>query len=408
VQHYRQLNLFRRVFAVATCIAVLAACGGQAATIPPTVAPAQAPTSVPATPTLAPTVISAATATPPPTTTPAPTATPEPTITAEALQTTPTASVGANQANLPVPDDAVDFAQDPESGDIDFNSASDVNTLVKFYRDALAGLGWQVDEAGATVNDTLGSLDFTKGDAGLSLTILNAGVDSHVSITTTGMVAQGAETPGVTPESTSQPSGPLTAVDKDGLPAPADYTEYVGDSGMYRSGLAAASPSSLKSVLKLYRDELAVRKWHELPSTVAPTDSQAALMFDSPDQGRLELNLTRNANGGTDISLVVRAEAAAQKAGILPPAGKSRIYFGNINDAAVTFNIAEKDIKVAAGNQNESDMKNVPSLDLAPGKYDFTLTLSGKTPIKDTITVAAGETWALAAGPGGALSLQMY
>ena len=131
-------------------------------------------------------------------------------------------------------------------------------------------------------------------------------------------------------------------------------------------------------------------------------------MFDSPDQGRLELALTRNAAGGTDISVVVRLEAAAKAAGILPSAGKARIYLGNMTDSAVTFSIDGKDITVPVQDPSSNSMKNVPFVDLAPGKHDFTLTLAGQAPTKDMIEIKSGETWALVAGPGGALPLEMY
>ena len=325
----------------------------------------------------------------------------------EPSEPAPTPSTGANPLGLPVAKDAVDLTSDPESGDIDYSSPSDVKTLVEFYRKELTAAGWSEDESGAMVSDTIGSLDFAKGDASLSLTILKVGGDSKVTLATTGL-----QTAAATPEATdgtptSAPgSEALKAEDKDGLPVPDNYTDYVGENGPYRRGLTAASPSILSSVLALYRAELVARKWSELPATVAPTDAKADLMFQNPDQGKLELNLSKNSQGGTDISLIIKSETAAKAAGILPPAGKARIYFANLND---TFNINGKDVNVAAGNPNsDRSMKNVPLVDLAPGTYNFTLTLPGQAPMKDSIKLAAGETWALAAGPGGALPLQMY
>ena len=407
MQQHRRLRWFGRSFMALAVVAILAACGSQRAAIPPTVAPTQAPTPIPATPKPAATAtLPPPTATSvPPTATAAPTATSaptlEPTVIVEPPQASPTASAGANALGLPIAEDAVDLTSDPESGDIDYSSPSDVKTLAEFYRTQLAAAGWQEDESGAMVSDAIGSLDFTKGDATLSLAILNVGGDSKVAITTAGL-----QTATATPEATDGTA--LTAEDKDGLPVPADYTTYVSDSGPYRSGLTAVSPSALKAVLALYRTELVARKWSELPATVASTDAKAALMFQNPDLGKLELNLTQNADSGTDISLVIKSEAAAKAAGVLPPPGKARIYFGNVNDAAVTFNIDGKDIKVAVGNPSDSSMKNVPFIDLASGKHDFTLTMAGAAPVKDTITLGADETWALLAGPGGALPLQMY
>jgi hypothetical protein len=45
---------------------------------------------------------------------------------------------------------------------------------------------------------------------------------------------------------------------------------------------------------------------------------------------------------------------------------------------------------------------------LAPGKYPFTLALPGQALVKDNIEIGANEIWALVAGPGGALPMQMF
>jgi hypothetical protein len=214
----------------------------------------------------------------------------------------------------------------------------------------------------------------------------------------------------VTAEVTAtEAAGALQAVDKDGLPVPADYTSYMGDNGDYRQSLTAVSPSPLMAVLQLYRRELSARKWNELPGTVGATDTEATLMFENVDQqARLELKLTRNGDGGTDISLIVWMDAVAKEAGILPPPGQARIYFGNMTDGQVVFAINQKEVTVKPQKPTPTSPKDVPSMDMPPGQYDFTLTISGKEPFKDTIQLGPDQTWALVAGPGGALALEMY
>ena len=201
--------------------------------------------------------------------------------------------------------------------------------------------------------------------------------------------------------------GALAVEDKDGLPVPADYTGYSGEQSPFRRGLTATSPSPLPAVLALYRAELPARQWAELPGTVAPTDDEATLAFTSPEQGQLALKLTRNADGGTEIALTIRDEAAAKAAGALPPAGKARIYFANPNEAEVSFNIAGQDVAVAVGKPGDT-MADATRIDVAPGEYPFTLTQAGADPATDQIRVAEGEIWILVAGPGGALAIQAY
>jgi hypothetical protein len=308
---------------------------------------------------------------------------------------------------LPTPPDAAELKYDPDTQEISYSSPSAINALVEFYRTELPAAGWQEDAAVAMVTDDVGAINFAKGQATLNIMMVKADSGTSVVISTSGLGNEQAA--GGTPEATNPtPSGTLKAQDKDGLPVPEDYTQYVGDSGAYRRSLTAVSPSALSAVLALYRTELTTRGWHELPASLAPTDSKADLLFDHLEQGQLALSLTRNADNGTDISLVVHDQAAAQKAGILPPTGRARIYFGNVTDGEVIFKIDGKEIKVGVQDPSQRSMAGVPFVDLAPGRHDFTLTLKGQTPIKDAIPLAAGETWALAAGPGGALPLQMY
>jgi hypothetical protein len=197
-------------------------------------------------------------------------------------------------------------------------------------------------------------------------------------------------------------------VDKDGIPLPEDYTSYEGENSAFRFGAKVSSPSPLKAVLALLRVELAARKWAELPATVAATDDKATLLFASPDRGKLELKLMRNNSGGTDVVLTVRSEAAAKAAGALPPAGKARIYFGNITGAQVVFTIDKQEIKVPVDVPGKTSMEGVPFVDLVPGWHGCTLTLKGRPPISDKVEVGADETWALVGGPGGALAVQLY
>lgn len=202
-------------------------------------------------------------------------------------------------------------------------------------------------------------------------------------------------------------AAPLPAVDNDGLPVPADYTNLGNEQAPFRRTLTATSPTPLAAVLQFYRTELAGRQWAELPATTAPTAERAVLMFTSVSQGQLELQLNANADAGTDISLTIRDTAAAQAANALPPAGQARIYFASILDAPSTFKIAGQEIKVAPSNPSDS-ITNAPHIDVAPGKLAFTLTQAGAPAAEDAVQVAAGEIWILAAGPGGALAVQAY
>jgi hypothetical protein len=111
-------------------------------------------------------------------------------------------------------------------------------------------------------------------------------------------------------------------------------------------------------------------------------------------------------NDATSVELVVKNPDAAKKAGIMPKPGKARVLFGNINamEAAITFN--KRTLKVAAGAGTKHP--DGPMLDLAPGKYKYSIKLPGRPPQSDEVVVGADETWGLMIGPGGVLALQAY
>jgi hypothetical protein len=424
MQTYRRFSWLNLFFAFTLLIVMAAGCGGspaKPAAAAATTAPANVPAQATAVPTPAPTPVPPSPTpvppTPEPTDTPAPSAQPPTETAAAEMQATepadtPTAdgSAAAGQPDLPTPADAKDLVYSADAQEVTYTSPSDVKTLVKFYRQALPGQGWKEDETAALVNDNLGSLEFSKGDSTLSFTIISggAGSDTEVSIDLSGMAAAAAETPAAT---AAAPAGAetLKAEDKDGLPVPDNYTNFSSESSPFRHSVIATSPSALKAVLEFYRRELPAGKWQEVPGGAEATDTQATLTFENKsDQAHLVLGLTRNADGGTDISLAAKLEGAAKQAGALPPSGQARIYLGNITDGQVVFTINQKEIKVGVESPNPTSMKDIPFVDVAPGEYDFSLAIPGQTPVKDKIKVGPDETWALVAGPGGALPVEMY
>ena len=111
-------------------------------------------------------------------------------------------------------------------------------------------------------------------------------------------------------------------------------------------------------------------------------------------------------DGATSVRLMVKDPAAVAKAGIMPKPGQAKVLFGNINPAAETITFNNKPVSVAAG----VGVKNPdgPTLDLAPGKYKYTIKLAGKPAQTDEIELGADEVWGVMIGPGGVLALQAY
>ena len=91
---------------------------------------------------------------------------------------------------------------------------------------------------------------------------------------------------------------------------------------------------------------------------------------------------------------------------MLPKPGQVKVLFGNINDAAATITFNNKTIKVAAHAGTKGP--DGPTLDVAPGKYKYSIKLPGRPVQSDEVEVGADETWGLMIGPGGVLALQAY
>lgn len=334
----------------------------------------------------------------------------EPTATEEAA---PAETDTSGLEQLPVPSDAQEVVYDTDFNEVTFKSPSKINELVEFYRQALPAQGWTEDTTIALDTPNLASLEFAQGDASLSVTILNLGADQETDVTLS-VSGELAAVPG-TDSATTEPdegtpaadAGELVAEDKDGLPVPDNYENFSDENSPYRRSLYVTSPSPVKALFEFYNRELAARGWMALPSTVGATDTEATQLYENPD-GQLDLRLTKNDSGGTDINLTIKMIAAAKKDEILPPSGQARIYFGNFTDGQIIFTINQKEIKVEVQGPGQTSMKGVPFVDVPPGEHTFTLTLPGQAPMSDKITVGQDETWALAGGPGGALPLQMY
>jgi hypothetical protein len=318
---------------------------------------------------------------------------------------------GSSLEQLPLPTDAQEVTYDTDFQEITFNSPTKIDELVDFYRQALPAQGWTEDEMIALVDPSIASLEFAQGDASISLTMLNVGTggNTEVTLSVSGLLASAPDSGETTSdESGSTPdSGELVAEDKDGLPVPDNYENFLDENSPFRRSLTTSSPSPVKAVFDFYNRELSTRGWHALPSTVGATETEATQLYEN-EEGQLDLRLTKNASGGTDINLVVKLIAEAKKAQILPPAGQARIYFGNFSEGQVIFKINQQEIKVEVQEPTQDSMEGVPFIDVPPGEHAFTLTLPGEAPLDDKIEVGPDETWALAAGPGGALPLQMY
>jgi len=305
-------------------------------------------------------------------------------------------ALAGNVASIPLPETAEDVAFDGTEGKLEFSSTSSVQAVAAFYRAAMKPLGWK--EQPSVINrSNMVELDFSKAGKDLSLTIMQLGPKVNVTGSGAGLVDAAASAPAAAQD--------LEAEETAGFPVPKNHTMSGSEETPFRRGLTASVPADMDTVLAFYRRELAKRNWKEqqTPAAVIKPD-QSQLTFTSPD-GPAVLKLLHK-DRETAITLVVRDQAKAASAGMLPKPGQAKLLFGNMLDADAVITVAGQTIKVAAGaGKNGPDG---PTLDVPPGKYKVAIKIGSQPAKTEEADVGADEIWGLLVGPGGVLPLQMY
>jgi len=92
----------------------------------------------------------------------------------------------------------------------------------------------------------------------------------------------------------------------------------------------------------------------------------------------------------------------------MPKPGLAKLMFGNMGGGEVAVTINKQTVKIAAGAGGPQSPKG-PTLDLPPGKYQYSLKIAGGPARSNQIEIAADETWGLMIAPNGeVLPVQMY
>ena len=309
-----------------------------------------------------------------------------------------TARAGSD-APVPVPEGAEDIEFDGGDGHLEFSSASSIQAVTDFYRSAMKQQSWE-PRSSVINNANMVVLNFAKAGKSVSFTIMKMGPKINVSAEGSGLKVASAKSAETTAPASAED---LEAEESGNLPVPKRHTMSEGTTTPFRHELKATVPLALADVLGFYRRELGKRNWKENDGAAIAAD-KAVITYASPD-GPAVLKLNRK-DDATSVSLVVKNPGAVAKAGIMPKAGQVKVLFGNINpvEAAITFN--GKTLKVAAGAGTKNP--DGPSLDVAPGKYKYSIKLPGGPAQSDEVEVGADETWGLMIGPGGVLALQAY
>jgi len=313
------------------------------------------------------------------------------------------------KAPVPMPDTAEDVEFDGADGRLEFNSSSGIKAVTEFYRSTMKQQGW--DEGSSVINNAnMVVLNFSKARKSVSFTIMRMGNKTNVAADGSGLKIAAAKP--AAPSGTAEPAKApaqasaedLEAEESGGLPVPKRHTLSESTKTPFRRDLKASVPLDLTAVLGFYRRELGKLNWKEESKGAVIAVDNAVIAYTSAE-GPAVLKLGRK-DGETSVSLTVKNPDAAAKAGIVPKPGRAKLVIGNPNDVEAVVTINKQTIKVAAGVGAKAP--DGPTLDLAPGKYSFSIKLPGKPAHNDELEVGADETWGLFIGPGGALPLLVY
>ena len=91
----------------------------------------------------------------------------------------------------------------------------------------------------------------------------------------------------------------------------------------------------------------------------------------------------------------------------MPKPGQAKLMFTNLGDSEAALTINKQTIKIAAGAGGPH--AKGPTLELPPGKYQYSLKVAGSPARNNAIEVAADDAWGLMIAPDGdVMSLQVY
>ena len=315
-------------------------------------------------------------------------------------------ALASDIAPVPVPETAedVDFA----SGRLEFNVAASIKSVAEFYRAVMRQQGWQA-QSSVINNANMAVLDFSKAGKSVSFTVMRMGGKTNVTADGSALDVAGTKPiNAATPPAAAAPaqaSAEDLEVEQSGdLPVPKRHTMTAGTKTPFRRELNANVPLDLATVLGFYRRELGKLNWKEESKGSNAAPDNVVLAFSSAEGAAL-LKLGRK-DGETTVSLTVRNPDAAAKAGVAPKPGQAKLLISNPNDVEAVVTINKQTIKATAG----AGMKGPdgPMLNLAPGKYKFSIKLVGKPASNDELEVGGDETWGLLVGPAGALLMHVY
>lgn len=313
----------------------------------------------------------------------------------------PTAMEGQTSFTIndwPIPAEAVDveIKEDEVSYVIDW----DFQAVTDFYAPTFEE--WGLGDSCLEFEPGFSSFSCSTGSSEISMSMNmfdNFDDMTEISFTFFGLA------PAEVGDGASAEPAELSLIDEEGVPVPNDFDSFSNSSSQFVQELGGYSAATVTDLVSLYRSELPAQGWTEQADAGETGDDQATLAFEKPES---LLIITMSGSGDqTELTLKHKLVAEAEKMGIIPPAGQSRLYMGNMHTEEVTVTINGQATKVAPTDP-DAGPEDTMFLDLQPGQHSYTLSIPGLSDQEDSVELGAGESWMMVIGPDGAFALQVY
>ncbi|MCA9192917.1 MAG: hypothetical protein KDB03_14170 [Planctomycetales bacterium] len=178
------------------------------------------------------------------------------------------------------------------------------------------------------------------------------------------------------------------------------YPVAVGSDGIslegspYRTFIRGTHATDIPTLANFYRTQLDASGWHEVAEQAKANETAANMVFDN-DEEVIQVQLRRSQDV-TEFALAARQEQQAQKDGIVPEAGQSRILLANATDKEIEVHIDASKQKITAG-LGGNDPADAIKLNVKPGKHTVIIKVPGEQPQKQELECPAGTAWAIVA-----------
>ena len=316
--------------------------------------------------------------------------------------------------DFPVPDGAKRVKRDFEM--ISF-SVAELSNTVKFLHEKLTGEGWK-PRGEQMVESDYAFMKFQKGVGTIDISLmLDERRDPPVRVIAQGdgiwfsdsevfsddEIAFEGEMDGE--EFTADSSFEMRQEQHfEGLPLPPGVESTIRGGSRFRTELTTNVESDLKTVHNHFLNSAPATEWR---ITAKQLEAETAQISMASQRGELNIELKKY-DGEVEIKMAFRDPQLAQEMGMVPPQGKARLILANVSKSETTITINGKVYRLAA-EQGARNPKEGIQVDVLPGKYNYSITGTGREKQSDKLNVLAGGSWGLLVLPEmGHMAEQMY